>query len=123
MNSVVADTRQDIFKMEPWIYEIGDGKLRVELSLRLYPKEIIAAALYPFTDRCFIFQHMKDADTVYVLFEPKVGATISLAELVKVFANTLIDQQLRFQLNCEFGSIRETIVQHAFAPVTRAPLS
>jgi His-Xaa-Ser system protein HxsD len=109
--------------MEPWIYKIGDGGLEVELSLRLYPQEVIAAALYLFTDRCFIFQRMKDDDTVYVLFEPRADATVSLSELVKTFANALIDQQVRFQLNREFGAIREAIVRRAFAPVTKAPLS
>lgn len=109
--------------MESWIHEIDGGILRVELSLRLYPPEVITAALYPFTDRCFVFQQIKDAETIHVLFEPKAGSLVPLADLVKAFANALIDQRLRFQLNHEFGTIRDAIVQRAFAPITRLPPS
>ena len=107
--------------MEKWAYEIEGGGIKIELSLRLFAWEAITAALYPFTDRCSILPKLKDAETVSVLFELKSGVSVPLTDLVKAFSNELLDQQLRFQLNREFGSVRDAIVQRAFAPVSKLP--
>lgn len=109
--------------MESWSYTIEADGLRVELPLRLFPWDVIVAALYPFTDRCFVSPQLKDVETVSVVFEPKTKVAIALTDLVKDFSNRLIDQQLRFQLNHEFGAIRNAIVQRAFAPVAKSPRS
>ncbi len=105
--------------MVSWTYRIDDEGLKVELPLRLFAWEAILAAVYPFTDRCFIFPKLTDAETVSVLFEPKAETTILLTEVAQTFFNGLIDQQLRFQLNREFGPIRNAIVQSAFTPVSK----
>ena len=108
--------------IQPWFYETDKRQLKVELSLRLYPQDVIVAAVYVFTDRCFIFQRLKDEDTVELLFEVKPECAIPTPDIVKEFANVLIDQQLRHQLNHEFGAIRDAIVQRAFAPVSQKNL-
>ena len=36
----------------------------------------------------------------------------------KQFCNELIDQQIRYNTNAQFGHIRDMIVQEAFKPVT-----
>lgn len=105
--------------MESPLYEINDGKLKMAVSMRLYPQEVITAALYSFTGNCFVFQQARNDETVVVVFEPKDGIPIALDNLAKTFSNALIDQRLRFQLNQEFGAIREALVQRAFAPITK----
>lgn len=106
--------------MDSWIHKIEDGKLSVELSSSLYPWDVVIAALYPFTAQCFIFPKRKDAEMICILFEQKPGTVISLSDIAKNFANALIDQKLRSQLNREFGPIRNAIVERAFAPVTKS---
>jgi radical SAM pair-associated protein len=101
------------------MYEIDDGKLKMDVSLLLYPHEVITATLYLFTGRCFVSSKLKDNETVEISFEPKEGMRDSLPELANAFSNALIDQQLRFQLNREYGAIRDMIVQRAFAPITK----
>ena len=38
-------------------------------------------------------------------------------KIVKQFCNELIDQQLRYNTNVQFGHIRDLIVEEAFKPV------
>ena len=39
-------------------------------------------------------------------------------DVPKQFCNELIDQQIRYNTNAQFGHIRDMIVQEAFKPVT-----
>ena len=59
-----------------------------------------------------------DGDVVKVVFESKDGNTIS-AETVKHFCNELVDQQVRYNINLQFGHIRDLIVEEAFKPVNK----
>ena len=53
-----------------------------------------------------------------VVFESKDGNAVS-AEIVKQFCNELIDQQVRYNTNLQFGHIRDLIVEEAFKPVNK----
>ena len=39
-------------------------------------------------------------------------------DVLKQFCNELIDQQIRYNTNVQFGHIRDMIVKEAFRPVT-----
>ena len=83
----------------------------------LYAKESLAAACYKYTDRFYIHQQT-DGENIDVVFESKDGNTIT-EETVKQFCNELIDQQVRFNTNQQFGHIRDLIVEEAFKPVNK----
>ena len=53
---------------------------------------------------------------VIVIFESKDDNTITV-DIPKQFCNELIDQQLRHDVNTQFGHIRDMIVEEAFKPV------
>jgi His-Xaa-Ser system protein HxsD len=53
---------------------------------------------------------------VTVIFEAKDKAR-DVSEDLKDFANSLIDHQLRVQLDKTNGKIRDLIVAHAFSPL------
>ena len=53
-----------------------------------------------------------------VVFESKESNSIS-EETVKRFCNELIDQQVRYNTNQQFGHIRDLIVEEAFKPVSK----
>lgn len=53
---------------------------------------------------------------VNVVFESKDGNAITV-DVPKQFCNELIDQQLRYNVNAQFGHIRDMIVEEAFKPV------
>ena len=97
------------------ITKIDIGRFSVVVDLTLYAKETIIASLYKYTDRFYIHQK-SSGNTVNVIFESKGGSEVS-EEVVKNFCNELIDQQVRYNINLQFGHIRDLIVEEAFKPV------
>lgn len=99
------------------VTELKKDKFQVIVDMALYAKESLAAACYKFTDRFYVHQQT-DGDNIVVVFESKDGNTIT-EETVKQYCNELIDQQVRFNTNQQFGHIRDLIVEEAFRPVNK----
>ena len=99
------------------ITKIENEMFQVVVDMALYAKEALVAACYKFTDRFFVHQQT-ESDAVKVVFESKDGNVVS-DEVVKQFCNELIDQQVRYNTNQQFGHIRDLIVEEAFRPVTK----
>lgn len=99
------------------VNEIDNDKYQVVVDMSLYAKGSLVAACYKFTDRFFIHQQT-DGENVVVVFESKDGNAIT-EETVKQFCNELIDQQVRYNTNQQFGHIRDLIVEEAFKPVNK----
>lgn len=98
------------------VNEIDNDKFRVVVDMSLYAKESLTAACYKFTDRFYIHQQTI-GDNVEVIFESKESYAVS-DTIVKQFCNELIDQQVRYNTNQQFGHIRDLIVEEAFRPVS-----
>ena len=99
------------------VAKLEKEKFQVIVDMTLYAKEAVVVACYKFTDRFYIHQQT-DGNKVDVLFESKDGNIIS-DEIVKQFCNELIDQQVRYNMNQQFGHIRDLIVEEAFKPVNK----
>lgn len=99
------------------VIEIDNDKFQVVVDLSLYVKEALVAACYKFTDRFYVHQQMMGGN-VEVIFETKDGNTVT-ETVVKQFCNELIDQQVRYNTNQQFGHIRDLIVEEAFKPVNK----
>ena len=99
------------------VTELENDKFQVVVDIALYAKEALVAACYKFTDRFFVHQQT-EGDVVKVVFESKDGIAVT-AEVVKQFCNELIDQQVRYNTNQQFGHIRDLIVEEAFKPVSK----
>ena len=97
--------------------KVEEDRFLVQIDLRLYASESIISACYKFTDRFYIHQQT-DSNVVKVVFESKDGNIVS-EEKVKQFCNELIDQQVRYNTNLQFGNIRDLIVEEAFKPVNK----
>ena len=97
--------------------KIDNDKFRVVVDMTLYTKESLVATCYKFTDLYYVHQQ-REGDVVNVVFESKDGHAIS-ETIIKQFCNELIDQQIRFNTNQQFGHIRDLIVEEAFKPVTK----
>ncbi|MCH5302931.1 MAG: His-Xaa-Ser system protein HxsD [Prevotella sp.] len=98
------------------VAELEKEKFQVAVDMTLYTKESLVAACYKFTDRFYVHQQ-SNGNFVNVVFESKDGNAIS-EETVKHFCNELIDQQVRYNVNQQFGHIRDLIVEEAFKPVS-----
>lgn len=99
------------------ITELEKEKFQVVVDMALYAKEAVVAACYKFTD-CFYIHQQTDSNVVKVVFESKDSNIVS-EEKIKQFCNELIDQQVRYNTNLQFGHIRDLIVEEAFKPVNK----
>lgn len=106
-------------KMKIPVVELGDGSFQVSVDLNLYAPESITATSYKYTDRFYIHQQTSSDNKmiVNVIFEAKNDSILVSDNVVKSFCNDLIDQQVRFFVNQNFGHIRDLIVEEAFKPV------
>ena len=95
---------------------IDNDKFQIVVDMSLYAKESLVAACYKFTDRFFIHQQSM-GNNVEVVFESKEGNAVTDV-VVKQFCNELIDQQVRYNTNLQFGHIRDLIVEEAFRPIS-----
>ena len=94
----------------------GSSDASLEIDTSIYSKEAILRAVYKFTDRCYVVLR---TDTERLCsckahFTSKTNAT-DIVALCGEFANELVDQQLRVQLEAQFGAVRSVIVAQAFA--------
>jgi His-Xaa-Ser system protein HxsD len=102
------------------IVELGNGGFQVEVDSTLYSKEVITFALYKYTDKFFIHQHTSNTPNVIsVVFESKDASAPIEIDTFKQFCNDLIEQQVRAQVEAQFGHIRDLIVEEAFKPVNK----
>lgn len=99
------------------ITSLENERFQVVVDMAIYAKESLAAACYKFTDRFYVHQQASGGNII-VVFESKNKNNVS-EETIKQFCNELIDQQVRYNTNLEFGHIRDLIVEEAFKPVNK----
>lgn len=98
-----------------------NGGFHVIIDSITYSKEAITAACYKFTDKYFIHQQTSPLDDkkIEIVFEAKDNNHPISNFVINSFCNELIDQQVRVNVNHEFGHIRDLIVEEAFKPVNK----
>ena len=99
------------------VTKLENERFQVVVDMSIYTKESLVAACYKYTDRFYIHQQTS-GNNIVVVFESKEGNVIS-ESIVKQFCNELIDQQVRYNTNQQFGHIRDLIVEEAFKPVNK----
>ncbi len=97
---------------------LENDKFQVSVDLSLYTKDVITAAIYKFSHLFYIHQmtDIGNPNFINVIFESKEDKIVT-DDIPKQFCNELIDQQLRHNVNAQFGHIRDMIVEEAFKPV------
>ena len=100
------------------IFQIENSKFQVNVDMSLYAKEAVTSAIYQYTNNFYIHQQTKDNNLIEVTFESKASQLVT-EEVVKQFCNDLIDQQVRYNTEKQFGHIRNLIVEEAFKPVNK----
>lgn len=95
-----------------------DGGLVLQFSEQFYCTDAVLAAIYKFTDRCVARLDPSSDGYIYVRLWPKEADRASeLESIAAEITNEVLDQQVRVQLNHQFGHLRDAIVDHAFAPI------
>ncbi|MCX5831346.1 MAG: His-Xaa-Ser system protein HxsD [Deltaproteobacteria bacterium] len=99
-----------------FICDSGSGRGNITVSTSVYNLEVIRSASYQFTGSYHVLITPNTDNSVTVIFEAKDKAK-DVSEDLKDFVNTLIDHQVRLQLDKADGKIRDLIVAHAFSPL------
>ncbi|MFA5182509.1 MAG: His-Xaa-Ser system protein HxsD [Syntrophales bacterium] len=99
-----------------FISDSGSGRANIVVNTNIYSIEAIHAASYQFTGSYHVLITPNAENSVTVIFEAK-DKTMNVIEDLKDFANSLIDHQVRVQLDKTNGKIRDLIVAHAFSPL------
>lgn len=102
-------------KIEFPIVAIDKHTFQVKVYLGIYNKEAIVATCYKYSGMYFVHQELNN-DSIVVTLQSKDEQLVS-EETAKLFCNELIDQQIRYNTNLQFGHIRDLIVEEAFKPV------
>jgi len=99
------------------IKQIENNNILLEIDNTIYDVKAILKAAYKFTDKCHIHNENLSAGVIGVYFELKNDIDTSLEQIVSEFRNELIDQQIRVNIEKEYGKIRDELVRRAFSPV------
>ena len=101
-----------------FVSKIDGGKFLLKLSKRFYEKSAVMNAAYKFTHKCFILIEPLEEGYVGIWFQAKDGQEPEMIpDLLNDFCNEVLDQQVRLDLEKRYGSLRDTIVKHAFQPL------
>jgi His-Xaa-Ser system protein HxsD len=98
------------------ICDFGSGRGNITVNTGIYSLDAIHAATYQFAGKYHVLITPNADNSVTVIFEVKDKAR-DVSEDLKDFANSLIDHQIRLQLDKANGRIRDLIVTHAFSPL------
>ena len=102
------------------VFERSDGRMALVLSKEIYQKEAVLQAAHKFTDLCHILIEPAGDKSVGVYFQLQSDVDGNLEEIALDFCNEVLDQQVRLDLEREYGPLRQLIVRQAFAPGTRS---
>lgn len=97
---------------------ISDDRIIIRLGTIFYEKTALLSAAYRLAGRCAVHINPSGENEVDVTFIPIAGhSSEELRVFADEFSKDIIDQQLRLDLERQYGKLRELIVEHAFAPI------
>lgn len=102
------------------VVALAKNSFQVSVDMGLYAKDAITAAIYKFSHQYYVHQQIdtNNQTIVNVIFESTGNYTVT-EDIPKQFCNELIEQQIRYNTNLQFGHIRDMIVKEAFKPITK----
>ena len=101
------------------VITLDDGRFMVELKKTYYQKEAVFSAAYKFTNKCTIVIEPTDERTVGIYFKSKPNSNIDIEKIANDFCNEVLDQQLRLDLDAQFGDLKKIIYEKAFEPLKK----
>ncbi|RDD30558.1 His-Xaa-Ser system protein HxsD [Prosthecochloris sp. ZM] len=104
-------------EISDYFVDLSKKKANIVVDTTIYSLVAIRAAAYPFLSNYHILvTPSDDRHSVVIIFEAKLPERDINTDL-KEYCNSLLDHQVRVQLDASNGKIRDLIVAHAFSPI------
>lgn len=107
----------NVQKEQSFIIQTEPGVFLVKLKKAFYEQEAVMQASYKFTEHCFVKIDALEEGYVGVWFKSKPETHINPELLLCEYCNEVLDQQVRLDLEKQYGSIRNTLYNFAFMPI------
>lgn len=96
-------------------WDVAERRARFLVPESVYALDVIQGAAYLFIDRCYVWlDRPADAVVEVVLRTREAADADALQALAGEFANELLNQALRKNINASTGKLRELIMARAF---------
>jgi len=102
--------------LDDFIWSTKENVINLRVSQKIYSDDAILAAAYVISCDYRVFLAPENDEEIVIVLEKKDNSPIDKC-IAKDFVTSLIDHQLRIQLEKRYGKIREIIVENAFAPI------
>jgi His-Xaa-Ser system protein HxsD len=103
----------------PDLFSIDGNLLSVDLDEGVYSRDSVLRTAYWFTDRCYLYVARPGPGLFRIRFKSKAPnsehAQEFLGDIAGEFLNSLLDHQIRHDIESETGRVRELLVAKAFA--------
>ena len=98
------------------VVKLRDGSVRSEIDLRSYRLSAVQKAAYKLAARCTIVFGSAEATSLPITFLfPRPTSETETSDIVRLFFQVLLDQELREQVGEETKPLRALILAHAFS--------
>jgi His-Xaa-Ser system protein HxsD len=101
------------------LFETHDKVLSVVVNESVYSRDAVLRTAYWFTDRCYLHITRPEPGFFRIHFKAKASkpdlVVEALEEVVGEFLNSLLDHQIRQDIESQTGRIRELLAAKAFA--------
>jgi His-Xaa-Ser system protein HxsD len=115
----MSDPARGISDFCAGLFEIRDKVLSVDVNESVYSRDAVLRTAYWFTDRCYVHITRPEPGFFRIRFKAKASksdlAVQVLEEVAGEFLNSLLDHQIRQDIESQTGRIRELLVAKAFA--------
>ena len=87
-------------------------------SKKFFGRDSVLTVSGKYSEQYFVSVQPVGEFDVEITISAKAHSSLS-EDLLKQFMNVLIDQQIRIDLQKEFGQLRNIIIEYAFSPVSK----
>lgn len=93
-----------------------DGSVRAEVDMRCYRLSAVQKTAYKLADRCTVVLGSPDAASLPITLRfPRAANESAALDIVNLFFQELLDQELREQIGEETRPLRALLLAHAFS--------
>jgi len=90
---------------------------KLTINTEIYSIKAIINAAYNFNKDCYLYNEKISDSLIETRLKLKANSSLSLEKLSDEFCNELINQQIRLNIEKEYGHIRDLIFKKAFSPI------